>query len=136
MKFDIAFERVFPHPPASVWHALTDPSALAEWLMETDFAPENGRSFQMRCENPDGGMDRYLCKVLAIEPEVRMLWSWILDGRQSEGETYVEFVLVGVPEGTQLTIRHSGDRDRVTIDNFKSGWPHKLGLLEELLSKG
>jgi hypothetical protein len=62
-----------------------------------------------------------------------MLWSWIVDGRQSEGETLVEFELVEVGDGTRLTVRHSGDRDCATIDAFKSGWPHKLATLDSVL---
>jgi hypothetical protein len=30
------------------------------------------------------------CKVLEIGPPSRMRWSWVLDGRQGEGETIVE----------------------------------------------
>ena len=133
MKFEIAFERVYPQSLDSVWDALTDPAALGEWLMKTDFVPEAGRSFQMWCENPEGGTDHYLCKVLAIEPPVRMRWSWLLDGRQSEGETFVEFELSEVPEGTRLVVRHSGDRDRPIIDAFKDGWPDKLETLGSVL---
>lgn len=133
MKFDIAFERVYSHSPESIWRALTEPAALGQWLMETDFAPQEGRSFQMWCQNTDGGIDRYLCQVLAIEPPVRMLWSWIVDGRQSEGETLVEFELAEVADGTRLTIRHSGDRDQATIDAFNAGWPYKLATLGSVL---
>lgn len=133
MKFDIVFERVYSHSLESVWRALTDPVALGQWLMKTDFIPEESRSFQMWCENPDGGTDRYLCKVLVIDPPVRMLWSWMIDGRQSEGETLVEFKLVEVVDGTRLTVRHSGDRDRATIEAFKTGWPHKLTTLDSVL---
>jgi hypothetical protein len=62
-----------------------------------------------------------------------MLWSWIVDGRQNEGETIVEFNLAEVAQGTRLTIHHSGDRDRATIDAFKSGWPYKLATLDSVL---
>ena len=135
MKFEIAFERDYSHPLESVWRALTDSEALGQWLMATDFVPEEGRSFQMWCKNPDGVTDRYLCKLLTIEPPVRMLWSWTLDGRQSEGETLVEFELTEIAEGTRLTVRHSGDRDPATIDAFKSGWPHKLAVLGSVLER-
>lgn len=135
MKFDIVLERVYPHPLQALWRALTEPGALGEWLMETDFAPSEGRAFQMWCENRDGDTDHYLCRVIALQPMSRMVWSWTLEGREDEGETFVEFVLEEVADGTRLTIRHSGDRDRATIDAFKSGWPHKLGLLEEMLSE-
>ncbi len=133
MKFNIAFERVYPQSVDDVWRAITDPVALGSWLMETDFVPEVGAAFQMWCVDSDGDTDHYSCKVLAIEPPARMLWSWLPDGRQSESETFVEFELSEVPYGTRLVVRHSGDRDKKTVDAFKSGWPNKLGRLESVL---
>lgn len=129
MKFDIRFERIYPYPIETVWVALTEPAALGQWLMTTDFVPEPGRAFQMWCKNVTGEVDRYLCKVIALEPHQRMLWSWILDGRQSDGETYVEFQLEPVANGTCLTIYHRGDRESFTIESFKNGWPSKLEQL-------
>lgn len=134
MKFDIAFERVYPHPVEKVWRALTAPGALGQWLMETDFVAEEGRSFQMSCQNPQGETDRYLCKVITLDPPSRMLWSWVLDGRRDEGEMMIEITLEEVPEGTHLTIRHSGDSEPGIIEAFKGGWPDKLSDLEALLA--
>lgn len=136
MKFRLDFERTYPHPPTAVWRALTDPAALGAWLMETDFVAEPDRAFTMWCGRPDGGTDRYHCQVLALDPPRRMLWSWVLDGRQGDGETRVEFRLEPVDGGTRLTVRHSGDRDRATIDRFGGGWPVKLDDLAAVLGRG
>ena len=133
MKFEIAFEKTYPHSIEAVWHALTSREALGVWLMETDFVPEEGRLFEMRCENGEGGTDRYLCKVLELQAPRRMVWSWVLIGRQSKGETSVAFDVKEVSEGTQLTIRHTGEGDRAAIEKFKGGWPAKLEQLEEIL---
>lgn len=135
MKFDLSFEQTYPYPIDKVWRALTDRTALGAWLMETDFVLEPGREFQMWCDDGDGGTDRYICKVLALEPPRRMVWSWVLDGRESEGETIVAFNLEPVGDGTRLTVRHSGDRDPAVIDAFKSGWPSKLGDLRDVLGR-
>lgn len=129
MKFRLELERTFPHPIEKVWRALTDARALGAWLMRTDFVPEVGREFRMWCDDGKGGTDTYLCKVLAIEPPRRMLWSWVLETRQGEGPTTVEFVLEEVATGTRLMLRHSGDRDKETVERFESGWPAKLDLL-------
>lgn len=133
MKFELEFDRTYPHPAEKVWHALTDPGALGTWLMETDFVPEHGRSFQMRCENEDGKTDTYLCSVIELEPPHRMVWSWILDGMQQQGKARIEFNLREVPGGTELTIRHSGDWEPSTVERFKGGWPVKLQQLEDAL---
>lgn len=134
MKFEISFERVYPHPPAKVWRAVTDAAALGEWLMETDFAPRPGRDFRMWCDDGAGGTDTYLCKVLECEPPRRMLWSWALDGDPERGETFVEITVEPAAGGTRVTITHRGDRDPDTIEKFKGGWPAKLEALEALLS--
>ncbi|HSS64721.1 MAG TPA: SRPBCC domain-containing protein [Gammaproteobacteria bacterium] len=133
MKFEIELSRTYPHPVQEVWRALTDSAALGEWLMETDFVPEPGREFQMWCETDEGHTDIYLCKVLEIEIEKRMLWSWVLKGREGDGATTVEFVLDAVEAGTRVTIIHRGDRDEKTIERFKGGWPVKLDQLGDAL---
>ncbi|NKB59567.1 MAG: hypothetical protein GKS00_24875 [Alphaproteobacteria bacterium] len=134
MKFDISFERVYLHPPEKVWRALIDPTALGEWLMETDFEPKVGRNFRMWCEDGAGGTDTYHCVLLEYDPPNRMLWSWLLAGRQDAGETFVEFRIEPVAGGTKVTINHTGDRDAETIESFKGGWPYKLDLLSTVLS--
>ncbi|MDN3352045.1 hypothetical protein [Actinomadura sp. DC4] len=45
MRRDLTIQTDLPHSPAVVWQALTDPVALAEWLMPVeDFAPVVGRT--------------------------------------------------------------------------------------------
>ncbi len=135
MKFELDFEKIYPHPIERVWRALTEREALSAWLMETDFAAIEGSAFTMWCEDGEGGTDRYLCKLILFEPQRRMLWSWILDGKQREGETFVDFRLEEIANGTRLTIRHSGDRDSETVEKFKGGWPTKLEQLDAVLQR-
>jgi uncharacterized protein YndB with AHSA1/START domain len=134
MRFAFEVERTYRHGRAEVWRALTDPAALGAWLMETDFSAEVGRAFQMRCDDGRGGTDLYLCKVLALEPRRRMVWSWRRDGEAGAEESQVEFRLEEVPGGTRLTVRHSGDLAPAWIERFKGGWPLKLDLLDGVLA--
>jgi glutathione S-transferase len=136
MKFEIDFERTYPQPIAKVWNAATNREALGQWLMENNFEAEPGASFKMWCEDGEGGTDTFLCEVLEFEPPTRMVWSWVLEGREADGATRVEFHLEESDGGTRLTIRHSGDRDPETIEKFKGGWPVKLEQLEEALRDG
>lgn len=134
MKFDLDFERVYPQTVERVWSALTDRKALGSWLMETDFVEQAGHTFRMWCDDGDGGTNTYLCRVRELDRPRRMLWSWLPEGGRESGETRVEFTLEAVENGTRLTIRHSGDLEPETIDNFKSGWPAKIGQLEQVLN--
>jgi uncharacterized protein YndB with AHSA1/START domain len=78
MRRDLRIEKVYPHPPAKVWRAITTREALAEWLMENDFELKVGHRFQFRTE-PAPGFDGIVnCEVLEIEEErrLRYLGGW------------------------------------------------------------
>lgn len=134
MKYELEFNRVFAHPLEKVWQALSTPAALGQWLMETDFVPEQGKEFRMWCEDGRGHTETYLCKVLEIDPPRHMLWSWVLDGREKEAPTTVEFHLETEAAGTRVTVIHRGDRDEHTVERFREGWRAKLKQLTEILS--
>jgi len=61
-------EVFLPHPPEDVWLALTDPQALAEWLMPNNFEPVAGRKFRFHVDPMPGpypgGSE---CEVLEVE---------------------------------------------------------------------
>ena len=43
-------EVVLPHSPDTVWLALTDRKAIAEWLMPNDFEPVVGHKFHLQVD--------------------------------------------------------------------------------------
>ena len=47
MTDTIAVDQFLAHPPAKVWHALTDSDLLARWLMPNDFAPTVGHRLHL-----------------------------------------------------------------------------------------
>ena len=59
MKRDLRFEELYPYPIDRVWEAITDPAAISDWLMPTDFAPRLGHKFQFRTK-PEPGPPRRL----------------------------------------------------------------------------
>ncbi len=76
MKVEILLVEDYTHPIDKVWAAITDPAALAQWLMVNDFEPRIGKRFTLRAEPTAewrGWMD---CEVLEMEPPRRMVWSW------------------------------------------------------------
>lgn len=100
----IHVDRTYPHSPAKVWRALTEPELLARWLMPNDFAPRVGHRFTLRTD-PGPGFDGIVhCEVLEFEPERRMTWSW----RGGPLDTEVSFLLDEVPHGTRLRVAHTG----------------------------
>jgi len=133
MKMEIVLVEDYAHPLARVWAALTDPRALAEWLMTNDFEPRIGKRFTFSgppSADWRGWMD---CEVLEIEAPRRMVWSW----RRSEAEppNRVEFRLEPIAGGTRLTLLHTGDTEPAIEGRYRSGWPAKLATLRQILVK-
>ncbi len=123
----VALERELPWPADKVWRALTQPHLLAEWLMRNDFAATLGHSF--RFEGDWGGVD---CKVLELEPQRRLAYSW--DGLGLEST--VTWTLTPTPTGTRLTLEQTGFRpdQNQAFHGARHGWTAFLGKLEQLLA--
>lgn len=101
---DIVRDVTYAHPRSQVWAALTDPTALSEWLMPNDFQPRKGHRFTFRTD-PGPGFDGIVhCEVVAIEPPRRMVWTW----RGGVIDTTVVFELEDLGGATRLLFRQSG----------------------------
>ena len=130
----VVLEKTFPHSPAKLWRALTEPKLLAEWLLRTDFAPEIGREFQFRNE-PVGNWDGIIdCKVIALDPPAHLSYSWRAFGLES----LVQFTLTPTEGGTHVRMEHSGFRadQQAAYQGASYGWNKFLGNLERLLNEG
>lgn len=109
MKRTIVKEHDYPHPPSLVWRALTEPDLIEHWLMATDFRAEVGAEFQFRAD-PQPGWDGVVnCRVLEVEPERRLRYTWV----GGPLDTEVAFTLTRTDQGTRLRVEHSG------FDGFK-----------------
>ena len=104
MRRDLKFEATYPHPPERVWRALTEPAALAQWLMENDFEPRLGHQFTFRTK-PAPGFDGIVhCEVTELEPPRRLAYTW----KGGKIDTTVSFALEAVEGGTRLVLEHRG----------------------------
>ena len=100
----INLEATYPHPPERVWAALTDPRAMAEWLMPNDFEPHLGHRFQFRVDNAKGWSGIVDCVVTEIAPPRRLAYSW----KSDKVDTHVSWTLEAAAGGTRLLLEHSG----------------------------
>lgn len=101
---DLVFDRIYRHPPERVWRALTEPEALARWLMENDFEPRVGHRFQFRTD-PAPGFDGIVdCEVLAVEPPTYLSYTWT----GGPIDTVLSFELEPIAEGTRLHVEQRG----------------------------
>lgn len=109
-----SFRRVatYAHSIEDVWAALTDPHAVAEWLMPTTASePTVGSKFRFQYDperlSPTGIVD---CEVITSEPPHRLVWSW--QNRAAEGDRQpppmrIEWTLIPVDGGTRLELVQS-----------------------------
>jgi uncharacterized protein YndB with AHSA1/START domain len=106
MTRPIVVERVFAYPPERLWRALTDSSAMAEWLMENDFKPVLHHEFTFRTK-PAPGFDGIVrCRVTEIDAPKRLAYTWQSGGHH----TLVTWTLEPVADGTHLRMEHTGFR--------------------------
>lgn len=106
----VVVERVFPHPPAKVWRALTERDLLARWMMPNDFEPVVGRSFSFRTD-PVAHWDGVVnCEVLEIEPRQRLVLRWGVGAPGQRGSLLTTVVFTLTPEGagTKFRMEQSG----------------------------
>ncbi len=126
MKRDLSFTRDYPHPPERVWQALTDPQALAEWLMENDFKPIVGHKFQFRTK-PGPGFDGVTtCEVLEVDPPKTLAYTFTGGGI----DTVVRYRLEKTATGTRVQVDHTGFQGvRAVLISFllQRGWRTMFG---------
>lgn len=133
------FKSVYlPYPPEDVWVALTDPHALAEWLMPSDFKAELGHEFTFHTDPAPGcGTGVTHCKVIELEPHRKLTMRWQHDpnkkGRQHP-PMRIEFNLLPMGEGTRLTLTQTGLKGQpfLTLVLMNIGWGF---MLKRLLPK-
>lgn len=130
----IVLDRTYPHTVAKVWAALTDPAALARWLMPNDFAPRLGHRFTFIVPPADRDWSGAVaCEVVALDPPRHLAFTWASEPLLPE--TLVTWTLDAIPGGTRVRLAHTGfaagdGRGLRVRDILAGGWP---GLLDENL---
>jgi uncharacterized protein YndB with AHSA1/START domain len=104
---DIRIVRHYPHPPAKVWRALTDPALVALWMMRPEgFAPVVGTRFRLVAKPQPGWRGFVECEVLEAREAALLRYAWI--GDDNGKSTFVTYSLEPTDGGTRLTFEHTG----------------------------
>lgn len=133
MNLNVSMTEFFAATPDEVWKALTDPEALADWLMPNDFVAEVGKTFTFVPDHAtpwDGDVE---CQVLELLARKRMVWSWRTSGMAHPSR--VEFGLIPKRGGTELVLKHEGEADEPVARGLKGGWPDMFDRLASTLQK-
>jgi uncharacterized protein YndB with AHSA1/START domain len=130
----IAFDLDLHHPPDKVWHALTDPALLAEWLLPVlNFGLEPGTPFTFSAPPQPGWDGTEHCRMLEIEMQRKLSWSWVV----GDIDTVVTFTLTPSGSGTRLVVVQSGFKphQKRIVAGARYGWKMMAGKLVELLGR-
>ena len=124
----VVIERDFAHAPDKIWRALTQPHLIAEWLMKNDFVPTVDHRFTLTGDW--GSVD---CKVLEIEPQRALAYSWDAMGLES----VVSWTLTPSAAGTHVRMEQAGFRpdQQQAFAGAKFGWQKFLANLDEVVAR-
>jgi uncharacterized protein YndB with AHSA1/START domain len=106
---DIRIVRDYPHPPANVWRALTEPELMGRWGMRPEgYLPVVGTRFRLIGKANPGWRGFVECEVLEVREGLMLRYAWDDDGKGPP--TQVTYRLEPHAGGTRLTVEHSGFR--------------------------
>ena len=109
---DIRIVRDYPHSPAKVWRAVTDPALIPLWTATgqgarpVGFTPTAGTRFQFVAKPQPGWRGIVDCEVLEAREPSLLRYSWA--GDQNGDTTYVAYRLEPHAGGTRFSFEHTG----------------------------
>jgi uncharacterized protein YndB with AHSA1/START domain len=109
---DIRIVREYPHPPAKVWRAMTDPALIPLWTATgaggraEGFTATVGTTFQFVAKPKPGWNGIVDCEVLEVNEPSLLRYSWTGDG--GGDVTEVLYRLEPHAGGTRFTYEHTG----------------------------
>ena len=130
----ISFEFDLHHSPERVWHSLTDPAQLAEWLLPVvDLRLEPEAAFTFKAEPQPGWDGTVNCRFLEIEAHRKLSWTWVV----GDIDTVVTFTLTPTASGTRLVLVQSGFKpdQKHNFAGARYGWKMMGGKLVDLLTR-
>jgi uncharacterized protein YndB with AHSA1/START domain len=109
---NIHIVRDYPHPPAKVWRAVTDPDLIPLWTATgqggrpVGFAPVAGTKFQFVAKPVPGWRGIVDCEVLEVREPFLLRFSWT--GEEGGKPTCVAYHIEPHNGGTRFTFDHTG----------------------------
>jgi uncharacterized protein YndB with AHSA1/START domain len=114
-------ELTFPQAPETVWRALTNSAALAEWMYPNDFEPRVGHRFTFRVP-PKPQLENGLvvrCEVVTCVPPRELVFTWVVDDFL---DTRVSYRLEADGAGTRVLFEHTGFEQEPAFKGAGYGW--------------
>lgn len=127
----IRLTREVPFPPALVWPALTDSTAMSKWWAPGDVRPVVGHRFSLDM----GSFGKQECEVLEVVPEQLFVFAFGIDML----DTTITWRLEERDGGTHLTFEQAGfDLDSpigtMAYEGMSRGWPSLLERIDTAIT--
>jgi uncharacterized protein YndB with AHSA1/START domain len=109
---EIRIVRNYPYPPATVWHAVTDPELVARWTVTgrggrpVGFTPTVGTKFQLIGKPVPGWRGIVDCEVLDVNEPRLLRYTW--QGEEGGETTIVTYRIEPHADGTRFIFEHTG----------------------------
>jgi uncharacterized protein YndB with AHSA1/START domain len=126
----LVIEKEMPHPPEKIWRALTQAPLIEQWLMSNDFQPVVGHKFTLRAKPVPNWNGIIECKVLSVEPNARLSYTWGSMGLES----VVSWTLTPAGGGTHVRMEQTGFRSEedASYKGASYGWQKFVGGLDRV----
>ncbi len=128
-------------PREAVFHAFTDPAALAKWFgpegmnvdnVKIDLRP--GGAYSMAFNQANGEAHGLSGVYREISPPERLVMTWVWDHGDLAGiETLVTIELAAAGAETDLTLTHEKLPSQESLDLHRQGWTSSFNCLDEIL---
>ena len=134
MTHTIRRELRFPQSPETVWRALANSEALAEWMYPNDFEPRVGHRFTFQVppkpQLANGLVVR--CEVMTCVPPRELSFTWVVDEFL---DTRVIYRLEADGAGTRVLFEHTGFDQEQAFEGAGYGWKMMHSKLTKMLAQ-
>ncbi len=140
----LRLSRRFKAPREAVFHAFTDPVALAMWFgpegvsvgnVKIDLRP--GGAYSMAFNQADGSSHGLSGVYREISPPERLVMTWVWDEGDMAGlETLVTLEFAAAGAETELTVIHEKLPSQNALDLHNQGWTSSFKCLDQVIEEG
>lgn len=130
----------FPHPPAKVWRAWTEPSIAKLWfgsdpngkVLDAKLDAQVNGSFSVTFANSDGTEFTAQGIYKEIDEPKRLVFTWGW-ANQPEVDELITLEFSPDGDGTLMSFEQSNIAPSTTLHNYEEGWRSTFQKLEKAL---
>lgn len=138
MKDIIKKEVVFNQSIDKVWNAISKEEEISTWFIPADFKAQKGYKYTFTSPPNEKGCTVISGVVKNASPYL-LIYTWAV--AETKTETTVTWQLESTPEGTKLTLEHSGisgcagETAIAMFESFNGGWDNCISGLTDYLKE-